>query len=71
MKVKKAIEALKEGKRVQALIALGSPFYYQLFMHGWIILMKQETSCAAREVERMDEEGFLTRGELSDFVIYE
>lgn len=69
MTAPKALDALKEGKTVSW--THGYPFFYRMFQHDVIMLMKMETSCAAREVERLTEESFLTRGEVSEFVIYD
>lgn len=71
MTVTTAINALKQGKRVQASCAKDSPFFYMMFQNDLIILMEQVTSCAAREVERLSEESFLERGDLSEFEEYE
>lgn len=66
-----ALKALKGGRSIQASFAKGSSIFYRMFYGDVIILMERVTTCASKELERLTEENFLTRGETSDFVTYD
>lgn len=71
MNSREALIALKNGRSIQASFAKNSSMFYKIFYGDIIILMEQVTSCASEEIERLSDENFLTRGDVSEFVIYD